>query len=177
MKATSDGKEGWVTVKGNQGTAYVEENKNTYICRHAARIESSLKVGSEALGELEVGETFELVEGPKTETVVGPMRIKCRSLVDCKEGWVNKDKGFKPWSLRHRCTKETELVDSPSTDGVTQRKLAVGEVVELVELPEPAESEEKPSFVRVCAELDSLVGYAAAANFEATASKQTGKKS
>merc|ERR1712050_478891 len=84
---TTDGKEGWITAKGNQGTAYVEESGNHHVCQRSSPIENRFGLGATALRTLEVGEVFEVLDGPKSETREGLERVRCRSLADGTEGW------------------------------------------------------------------------------------------
>merc|ERR1712151_1476873 len=54
-KAKNDGKEGWVTVKGNQGTAYVEETDKHYICKHSVALDQKFETGSANIRTIEEG--------------------------------------------------------------------------------------------------------------------------
>merc|ERR1711862_200025 len=86
-KSQKDGKEGWVTMKGNQGTAYVEETSKHYKCTKAVEVEGRFQQGSgPAVRTLEVGELFEVQDGPKTDTKQGASRVHGRSIGDGTAG-------------------------------------------------------------------------------------------
>merc|ERR1712048_1340857 len=89
-KALQDGKVGWVTVKGNAGTAYVEAATKYYSVKKECKLEKRFQsAGAESIRTLEVGETFQLLEGPRDEKVQPETRAKVRCLSDGKEGWIS----------------------------------------------------------------------------------------
>ncbi|OLQ11585.1 hypothetical protein AK812_SmicGene4566, partial [Symbiodinium microadriaticum] len=57
--AKKDGAEGWVTVKGNQGTSYAEESDKHYICSESVALESKPASGSAETRKLEEGEIIQ----------------------------------------------------------------------------------------------------------------------
>merc|ERR1712232_1469774 len=61
VKALKDGSEGFVTVKGNKGTAFVDE-VSRYVCIRGCPLEPAKAVGGAALRELEKEEVLEVVE-------------------------------------------------------------------------------------------------------------------
>merc|ERR1719171_1941751 len=67
VRVTKTNEEGWVTREGNKGSKFVEESKKHYIVSRNVALEASFPSGSRAIRDLEVGETFELLEGPKVE--------------------------------------------------------------------------------------------------------------
>merc|ERR1712014_268922 len=99
VRAKSDGKEGWVTVKGNQGTVYVEESKLHFICSKEVELEND----DGTTRNLEVGEPFELLMEPATEMRGGKLLAKVRSMNGSKtpdapvEGWVVVGEAVLPW--------------------------------------------------------------------------------
>eukprot|EP00927_Polykrikos_kofoidii_P001028 TRINITY_DN10374_c0_g1_i1.p1 TRINITY_DN10374_c0_g1~~TRINITY_DN10374_c0_g1_i1.p1 ORF type:complete len:1956 (-),score=521.59 TRINITY_DN10374_c0_g1_i1:151-5910(-) len=87
VRATRDNQEGWITVKDNQGTSFAEPNTKLYTCRRSTPMETRLASGSSAVRALEVGETVELLEGPKNDSKDVVERIKGRTVDDGTVGW------------------------------------------------------------------------------------------
>jgi len=157
-----DDKVGWVTMKGNQGTSYVEESDRHYICRRTTPIEAAFASGSGPKRSLEEGELFEVSEGPKPETKEGAHRIKGRCFSDLTEGWLTLDGSVKPWLPRYTCTARTaELTTgADASDAAPLRELEVGE--ELEALDTPVADGTGLVRIRVRATRDGLVGFATA---------------
>lgn len=159
-KTHRDNKEGYVTLKGNQGTAYVEESSKHYKCTAAVSLEDRFPSGSKALRMLEVGETFEISEGPKSETKIGASRIRGRNIGDGKEGWATWTKrSMYSWSPHHSCKSSIALHDGLEVESAKLvRKLEVGESLEALEPPQL----EKGGVLRVRlrAEKDGATGFA-----------------
>jgi len=160
VQTHSDGKEGWVTLKGNQGTSFVEESTTHYVVARSVSLESAFKSGSPAVRSLEVSEIFEMLDGPKTEKKEGEQRMRVRSLSDGSEGWFTFTKTCVLWSPRYRCLKSTDLSDCLDAGKSTLlRKLVLGELVEALDVPE-LDAASGLVRVRVRAEKDNAVGFA-----------------
>jgi len=161
VTAKKDGKEGWVTVKGNQGTSYAEESDKHYVCSQATTLEKSLATGSAEIRAVEEGEAFEALEKPKTEKKSGIERVRCRSLADGKEGWFTLNaKAFTAWAPLYTCAQSTVLNDGVEIkEAKTLRKLEPGEMLEVLQ---PPVKEETAGLLRikVRAKKDQLVGFA-----------------
>jgi len=158
VKCMSDGKQGWATMKGNQGTMYIAESQLHHTCRRATSLESSFASGSKAIREMEVGEVLEVVEGPSTETKEGSMRARGRSLRSGQEGWFTVSKALLPWAPRYACKKATELRDGADATAQVLRKLDEGELLEVFEAPSGG-SAEGVLRLRVRADKDGAIGY------------------
>merc|ERR1712014_557286 len=80
-KSVFDGTEGWVTVKGNQGTPFLEEcNKVYYCCKKAeALLQKDFKSGSETIRTLVEDEVLELIEGPRKEVLPNAQRGRLKA--------------------------------------------------------------------------------------------------
>jgi len=61
-KASKDGAEGWVTVKGNQGTTYVDLSKKHLSCKQSVALDRGFGTGSGVIRALEEGEILEVIE-------------------------------------------------------------------------------------------------------------------
>merc|ERR1712203_1200297 len=69
-KAIDDGKEGWITVKGNAGTVYADFVSGAYsVVREVNMYKSFNESKVSIIRKLEVGETFTILEGPKEDKV------------------------------------------------------------------------------------------------------------
>jgi len=135
VMAKKDGKEGWVTVKGNQGTSYMEESDKHYICTQSVSLESKFASGSPEIRRIEEEEIFEALEAPKAEKKDGVERCRGRSLNDGTEGWFTLS-GFGAWTSTYKCVASTVLNDGPEiTEAKALRKLEPGEILEAVSTP------------------------------------------
>lgn len=157
IKARSrvDGVEGWVTMQGNQGTSYVEETDSHYVCTQEAALQKAFGTDSAVHRKLQVGEVFEVADGPKAETRDGFFRVKG------PEGWVTlKSTNFKEWTAQYRCSEGTLLAETMELKGSkTMRQLEVGECLESLETP-VCEQASGAVRMRVRAEKDGAVGFA-----------------
>jgi len=136
-RTKTDGKEGWVTLKGNQGTSYADETDKHYICKISAPLERRFASGSETVRQLEEGEVVEIVDGPKSETKEGVKRVRGRNIGSGEEGWFTlAGKNFQPWAPRYKCMQSTVINDALAIkEAKAIRKLEVGEVLEALEAP------------------------------------------
>lgn len=83
VKAMSDGMVGWMTLKSNN----VKPWTPYYKCKAEATVHDALAVeGAKELRQAEVGESFELMEGPTQDG--GLLRMKARAEKDGILGWV-----------------------------------------------------------------------------------------
>merc|ERR1719375_2677011 len=96
FRSVRDGKEGWVSLKGNQGTVYLEVSKSHYVVESAVTLRTESQEGSEALRQLEVGEAVEVVEPPVENQPPSKMIIYVRAVSDGKCGWIIFSSGTPP---------------------------------------------------------------------------------
>ncbi|CAE8607693.1 unnamed protein product, partial [Polarella glacialis] len=139
VRCAKDGKEGWVTAKGNQGTLYVEDSQVHYLCSQRVTLEGESS-SSKALRTLEEGEHFELLKQPVKDVRKGLLLARCRGISSGKgeEGWLAVESaGLRPWSLRQKCLRSTKLQDLAAQAGAAQviRELLAGEEVVALEAP------------------------------------------
>jgi len=161
VKCNRDGIEGWATMKGNQGTAYIAESTKHHILRRAVELESAFPSGSKVLREVAEGELFEVVEGPTTEKKEGALRLRGRSMAgEVVEGWFSADESVAPWCTSLECSQATDLHDSvDASSGKVLRSLVKGEALEALAAPVREESTGILR-VRVRAEKDGVIGFA-----------------
>lgn len=159
-QSTKDNMTGWVTIRGNAGTIYAEENKQVYTVLRDVALQRKFQSDSEAVRTLAKDEAVELIEGPKEERSDALVRVKGRAVSDGAIGWVTmKDRFLRPWSPHYRCSNATVINDALSVKtAVTLRKLDVGETVEVIEGP-ILESSLDIMRVRARADLDGVVGW------------------
>merc|ERR1712096_95684 len=85
VKATKDDQEGWVTTKGNAGTHYLKVAKQLWTVERCLPLQNNFSSASAStICELNVGETLEVLDGPKEETIESSDRVKGRCLSDGK---------------------------------------------------------------------------------------------
>lgn len=144
-KALKDEAVGWISVKGNQGSSFLEETRKPYYsCSTEARLEKTFesKDGPENLVRmLRPQEVLEVVSGPRTEEISSfASRSKAKALSDGATGYIT----VKTRDGVVTAEKGTFFICSSSiaiTDGrnirtcKVLRKLAVGEVFIVLEGP------------------------------------------
>merc|ERR1711972_281407 len=83
-KSMVDSTEGWITVKGNQGTPFLDEvNKIFYCCRKADMpLQAAFQSSSSTIRALEEEEVLELIEGPRKEVLPDAKRGKVKASKD-----------------------------------------------------------------------------------------------
>jgi len=92
FKAIRDGKVGWITLRGNQGTTYVESAKEHYVVRKAAPFRKELARDSAVLSALQPGAVVDAKEA-KEDSPPAKVGVKARALEDGTVGWVSISDG------------------------------------------------------------------------------------
>merc|ERR1712176_442537 len=138
-KALKDGLTGWITSKGNAGTNYAEPTTKYFSVTSEVNLEKKMMTaGAESIRKLEVGEAFQLLEGPKVEKVPSEMRLKVRCMSDKQIGWISQLKGaVKTWTGMYKCISKVNLEDTKAGgEGATVvKELVQGENLEHIEGP------------------------------------------
>lgn len=88
FRSVRDGKEGWVTLKGNQGTVYLELSKSHYLVDRSVALRVEAAPGSESVRLLEAGEAIEAKEPPTEEKSAPKLGFCVRALSDGRSGWI-----------------------------------------------------------------------------------------
>jgi len=110
-----------------------------YKCVKTTALNEDITIKSKQVRRLDVGEVVEFFEGPTLEDAAGVRRIRCRAVQDEAMGWAtlagNQGTPFlEPGGNFYSVVKETLLTDGLSvTDSKTIRRLAKGEVIEVLE--------------------------------------------
>jgi len=160
VKATcaKDGKEGWITVKGNAGTVYAEPSVKIMQVVKETSLQKGFSSKLEAIRTLEVGESIEIVDKPKEEPIPPEVRVKGKAVEDGAVGWITLAAGcVRPWSPMYKCKVVTQIHDAITIEGASVvRDLVLNEVVELLEGPK---REGTALRMRARAEKDGAVGW------------------
>lgn len=136
-RALRDAITGWISVKGNRGTPFLEESSKPFkVCAAEVHLEKDFKSGtSSVVKKLQADEVLEVLEGPRKEEFGEAMRAKCKAAKDgaigyftvrsC-EGKANAEEGDKYFI----CTAAIALTDAKDIKQCkVLRKLEVGEVI------------------------------------------------
>jgi len=161
-KALKDDKDGWITMKGNAGTNYVEAAAKYYTMKKESDLEKQFQPsGSQSIRKMEVGEAFQMLEGPRDEKVQPETRVKVRCVSDGKEGWISKKGSFvKAWSPTYKCVDKLPMHETRTSatpeEAKVLRELQKGESVEMIEGPFVDEKDIK---MQCRAVKDGLIGW------------------
>lgn len=136
IKTRRDGKEGWVTIKGNQGTAFLEESQRHHAVQRAVPLEREKASGGAAVRMLEVGEVVELLGEPFPETEESLNRMRGRNPSDGTEGWFTLAQHLvRPWVPAYTCAISTPLTIGVSASSTAHRAVGFSEALEALDVP------------------------------------------
>jgi hypothetical protein len=137
-KAAKDGKEGWVSLKGNAGTMFLKQQEKHYkVVRDTALHKTFKSQDADTVKTLVTGEVVELIEGPRAEKFDPATRVKGRSIDGDAEGWVTVERNtVKHWSSTYKCLKAQKLHEgSELKDAKEIQDLAQNDLLEYLEGP------------------------------------------
>lgn len=127
-RSMRDAQEGWITVKGNQGTPYLKEvDKPYYACNAEVELEGDVP------RTLKHEEVFELLQGPQKEVFADAQRIRGKASKDGATGWITSTdfKGVvfaEPCNKYYTCTTTVAMTDAQDIKNCKViRKMTVGE--------------------------------------------------
>merc|ERR1740121_3582052 len=160
-KTLKDDLTGWVTLKGNAGTAYAEPSTKHYCVLRDVPLTKKFpgKDPGEEVRVLAKGEAMLALEGPKQETFAAETRIKVKAVNDNQVGWVTlKTEVLKPWTPFYRCKVATPVHETISSGegAAVVRQAVVNEVFELIDGPTTDGAELR---MKIRAEKDGVVGW------------------
>lgn len=93
VKSTRDGDEGWITLKGSQGTTYLEPAASYYMLQQSTPLQLGKpgdSGGKTVVRQLEEGEAFEAPGKPEAGKAPAPRCVvRVRAGSDGAEGWVS----------------------------------------------------------------------------------------
>ncbi|CAE8721864.1 unnamed protein product [Polarella glacialis] len=145
-KSLLDSAEGWITVKGNQGTPFLKETeKPFYTVAGTDEVPLSADatktaVGSTPLRSLKLGEVMELIAGPKKESFANGLRARGKASSDGAMGWFTvRDKlgkAFVEADLKlYTCVSAVAMTSAFEIKSDIVKKLSVGDTLTLEEGP------------------------------------------
>jgi len=101
FRALKDGKVGWVTSKGNQGTVFVEATKsNVYVVQQQVALRERAERSSPVVRTLAAGEALKALGPPREDRAAARKGARVRSCEDGATGWVLFFTGKSPDPLR-----------------------------------------------------------------------------
>jgi len=141
-KSLSDSIEGWVSVRGNQGTPFLQEvEKPFYACTEEIELMSEFKGENVSyIRTLKADEVLELLEGPRKEVFEPALRLRGKA-PDGEIGWLTvRDKKGTVFAevddKLYACSTSVAMTDNLDIkECKVVRKLAVGELFTVVEGP------------------------------------------
>jgi len=165
-KALTDSTMGWISMKGNQGTPFLQEaQRPCYYCVADVPLDKDYdNSNSDApVRILKASEVIEVVEGPRAESFQGATRARVRACRDGKVGWFamkTKDSisNVEQSGKYYRCTAQIAMTDAKDIKKCkVLRKLAQHEV--FVELEALAAEDGSVQRIRGKALKDQLEGW------------------
>lgn len=140
FKAVKDGAEGWVTLKGNQGTIFAEASTSHYVVSKGCSIRAAAARDAAEVGKLKKGDVFAAKAEPVEDTPATRLLMRARAMDDGASGWVSFELGVgrapvRPWRPRYTCRVATDLTDGVDASSASMRKAKIGEVFEAIEGP------------------------------------------
>jgi len=89
IKSHKDGEEGWATIAGNAGTAFLEEGGHVYkACANVALTESAEE--QESTNMIREGDVMEVLEWPTKSEESSLLRMKVKTRIGGKIGWITQ---------------------------------------------------------------------------------------
>eukprot|EP00927_Polykrikos_kofoidii_P059002 TRINITY_DN5399_c0_g1_i1.p1 TRINITY_DN5399_c0_g1~~TRINITY_DN5399_c0_g1_i1.p1 ORF type:complete len:1461 (+),score=416.99 TRINITY_DN5399_c0_g1_i1:147-4385(+) len=137
VRSLCDGVLGWISVKGNQGTPFLQEvAKPFYAVQREVQMDKEFKTDGEVVRSLKGEEVVELLEGPRKEVIHGALRARIKATSDGASGWVTiKGRDGTVYAEVNakllQCTQSVAMTDNKDMAACkVLRKLAVGEMFE-----------------------------------------------
>lgn len=136
-RALKDGQVGWVTTKGNQGTAFLKPREKPVLqVLREADLREMMPLDAAKLGQLQVDEKLELLEGPREET------FQPQIFLQSDDGFVSLEAleatGTTCSTKHFVCRATIAMTDVHDiSDCKVLGKIHVGELLEAVDEPEP----------------------------------------
>jgi len=143
IRAICDGVIGWVTLKSNAGTIYLEKTEKPFLwCQETVFLRNEGTEDSATVRELKPGEVLELIQGPREERLSSDMRVRGVSCQEDTSGWlqIRDRKGNVLAQLNkkiHKCHEAIAMTDVADFENCNMiRRIESGEALELLTDPE-----------------------------------------
>lgn len=114
------------------------EKKAKYFCvRREVPLQQKLPSDSETVRKLDMGEAFQVIDGPKEEKVGPCSRVKVVSTRDGATGWATvRANKVRAWTAKYKVAVPTPMHDQLDPENAKEvSKLTLGEEVEILEDP------------------------------------------
>lgn len=161
-RAVKDGAEGWVTLKGNYGTVYVQETGRQYTVVRKIPLQSGFQASSDEVRMIAEGEVFDVKDAAKEEQAEPVVRAQVRAVSSGAVGWVSvRPKTLRLWAPRYKCVQKAELKEKLEASSQVVRAVEIGETFELLDGPKEETTGGGLRF-KVKASKDGVVGWIAA---------------
>lgn len=144
-RSLADGTEGWLSIKGNQGSLFLKEAEKPFYSissRDEVRLDADFKVGDgEPVRMLKYGEVLEMLEGPRKETFPPGLRARGKATSDDAVGWFSiRDRQGTIFAEAegkiYTCVSTVAMTDTfEIKDCQVVKKLAVGDLFAVEEGP------------------------------------------
>lgn len=161
-KVCGDGKGGYLTISDLEGGKDLKREK-VFVCRSSIAVTTTFDIAEgKAIRKLEVGEAFELLEGPREDSMRSLLRIRGRFVRDRSDGWVTIRGSEETFNMEEcasyfSCVKDIAL-ETPKGTRVL-RTLRPGDLVEVIGEPVPEEQQRATLRVRGRCLGDSVFGW------------------
>jgi len=161
-----DGTEGWITLKGNHGTPFLQDTPKPYlVASEEILMQNNLDTeGATEIGTVKKHEILEVLEGPRKDSVTCPLRARAKALKDGVVGWFTVSIGqgqefAKPGQTTYVCVSAIALTSDQDIASCTVlRKLDKDEVLTCLEGP-LYDDKSSTSRIRAKAEKDGVEGW------------------
>lgn len=167
FRACKDSREGWVTVKGCQGSVFLKEVANHYVVKEATPMHTGLSAECPVVRVLMTGEAFNAFQEPKQ--VSGGECIstwKVRSIKDGTQGWITSTvrNEVMQWTPKYKVLRSSPLTSTMAANEAAEpvevvRILEPGETVDVTEQPNEDRSTGQLR-VRCIVDSDRSIGWA-----------------
>jgi len=165
-RAITDNKEGWVTVRGNQGTPFLQDTiKPCYYAKEPVAVQDTFaSADAKEVRRLKVNEVVEVLEGPRKEEIGNTIRGRGKTCTDGSVGWftIKSKTGevfAEPGKMSYTVSSAIALTDSDDIkDCKVLRKLDKGEVLIVLEGPNE-DANSGVTRIKVTAAKDSKEGW------------------
>lgn len=170
FKALRDGQEGWVTLKGNAGSVYIQISDSHYIADETIPLRACPSKHAPVSRMLEKGEAMQSKAPAKEVKPIHMLMARVRPLESREAGWVVFSPGlkapFKPWKAKYVCKSAVEITSALAFHAGTRsvRTAVAGQILKVVDGPRLDSMSGQHRVCVVSAE-DGVAGWASLRDF------------
>jgi len=173
FRGVRDSREGWITLRGNQGTVFVEVSNSHYVVERDMALREGMAKDSPVVRQLKVGDVIHGLSRPEEIRPDARMGVRARPLEDGAAGWISFSASHPPpvlpWLPKYTCKAAVALTPALAAKNAdTVRQAEPGEVFEAVEGPtrDPSTGLRR---IRCATAADGVVGWATLRGADGTA--------